>query len=281
MKYFGQLVLAATIVVLLFACSSNKKANSNSKSSMSKTEQTSNNSDSGKSVRLQQIMLEKWNDGIDFYAFGNEPFWSLEMDMEKDFHFKTLDGDEIIVPAVEGVGAMDADVMRFRSKSESGELIIQISHLECLDNMSGEKFHFKVTVDYKTAEENDYTTYNGCGSYVPDPRLHDIWAIVKLGEETISPDDFLKGGPMVELNIAKEEVIGSDGCNRFRGRFEIMGNHIVFGNLAGTRMACPNMEISDRISQAISGENLIYKLKSGNLLFLKEGKIVMTLKHID
>lgn len=235
----------------------------------------------GRSGRFQQMMLEKWEKGIDFYAFGNEPSWSLDMDMEKDFNFKTLNGVEIIVPAVEGVKAMDADVIRFRSVTESAELIIQLAHIECSDNMSGEKFHFKVTVDYKTSNETDYLTDEGCGNYVPDPRLHDIWAIAKLGEETINPENFAKGGPMLELNISKEKISGTDGCNRFHGSFEIRGNNIVFGKLAGTRMACPNMEVSNRISQAISGKNLTYKLKNGNLFLFEEEKTVMALKHID
>ena len=133
----------------------------------------------------------------------------------------------------------------------------------------------------ETKDENDYATYEGFGNHVPDTRLHDIWAIVKLGEETIKPEDFIKGGPMLELNIAKEEIIGTDGCNHFHGSFELRGNHIVFSHLASTKMVCTNMEISNRITQTISGKTLAYKINNGRLLFLKEGDTVMILKHID
>jgi uncharacterized membrane protein len=259
-------------LLFLFAVDSNAGINQQHVYSEADTLSTQSN---------QNLIQKKWEQGIDFYALGNEPSWSLDMDKEKHFHFNTMSGIDIYVPVVEGVRAMDADLVRFRSVSETAELIIQLSHISCTDNMSGEKFHYKVTVDYKTPDMKDYETYKGCGNDVPDMRLHDIWAIVQLGDQTLKPENFGKGLPTVELNVTKETVSGHNGCNRFRGSFEAGSNFIIFSQLAGTRMACPNMQISDRITAAISGKNLHFTLDNGKLILSKDNKTVMILKHID
>ena len=60
---------------------------------------------------INKIAQTKASEGIDFYALGNEPFWSLDMDFENEFKFKNLDGLIIIVPAVKGIKAMDAELV--------------------------------------------------------------------------------------------------------------------------------------------------------------------------
>ncbi len=188
---------------------------------------------------------------------------------------------DVTVPATKGVKAMDANVIRYRSISKSAELIIQLSNEACTDNMSDNSFRYRVTVDYKSPGMKDYQTYTGCGNYVPDIRLNDIWAVIQLDGTTLDPHNFKKGVPTIELNLAKNSLIGFDGCNRFRGSFEVTDNQIIFSNLAGTRMACPNMKISDRIAAAISGKQLRFTLNNGRLILSKNNKIVITLKHVD
>ncbi|MDZ7614777.1 MAG: hypothetical protein U5K51_14555 [Flavobacteriaceae bacterium] len=38
------------------------------------------------------FVIKKFEEGIDFYASGNEPFWNLDMDFEKGIRFTTIDG---------------------------------------------------------------------------------------------------------------------------------------------------------------------------------------------
>lgn len=238
--------------------------------------------ENNKSSGLQQNLLKKWEQGIDFYAFGNEPFWSLDMDFEKVIQFKNLDGLEFNAPAVDPIKAMDADVSRYRSITESGEIIVQLNHTKCIDNMSGEKFNYTVKIDYKTSTDLDYSTYNGCGSYVPDPRLHDIWAITELDGININPQDFKNKAPYFELNIREETIIGTNGCNSFRGSIEIQKGKIIFSHLAITLMACmDNTEISNKIGKTLSGKKLAYTIENNHLVLFNNDKKVMTLKHID
>ncbi len=228
-----------------------------------------------------RILQKKHQEGIDFYAFGNEPFWSLDMDFEKGFRFKNLDGLDFSAPAVEPVKAMDADVSRYRAVTESGEIIIQLNHKECTDSMSGEKFDYNVTVDFKTSKETDYKTYKGCGTYVPDYHLHDIWAIIEVDGIKVNPTNFKKDAPRIEINLTDNNVFGTDGCNTFRGSVNVERNTIYFGNLASTMMACfENTEISSKIGKILSNNKLTFKYEN-NPVFYDGDKKVMELKHID
>ncbi|MEN8125025.1 MAG: copper resistance protein NlpE N-terminal domain-containing protein [Bacteroidota bacterium] len=241
------------------------------------TKEVSNN----KNVRLQKIIQKKYQEGIDFYAFGNEPFWSLDMDFEKGFHFKNLEGLDFNAPSVEPVKAMDANVSRYRSITESGEIIIQLNQTGCTDNMSGEKFDYSVSIDIKTSNEEDYKKYKGCGNYVPDYKLNDIWAIIEVDGIKIDPSNFNKNAPRIEINLIDKNILGTDGCNTFRGSINVEKNIIYFGNLASTMMACTdNTEISTKIGKILSNNKLSYDYKN-NLIFYDNGKKVMELKHID
>ncbi len=230
--------------------------------------------------RKQQIMHKKWNDGVDFYAFGNEPFWSLDMDFNEDIRFKNLDGIDFNAPAVEPISAMDAAVKRYRSVTESGDIIVQLIHSECMDNMSGEKFKYGVTIDYKLSTETGYKTFKGCGRFIPDPRLHGIWTIIEVDGMTLKQDDFKNEFPRLEINASKEVILGHDGCNSFTGGIEILNKAIIFGKLAGTMMACPDLEISNKIGMVLSGKKLSYIIND-KLEFYNGEKKVMILKHID
>ncbi len=230
---------------------------------------------------LKNILIEKKQKGIDFYAVGNEPFWSLDMDFEKVIHFKNLDGLEFNAPTVNPDQVMDANVTRYRSVTESGEIIVQLNKVKCTDSMSGQEFDYSVTIDFKSSKESDYITYKGCGNYIPDYRLHDIWAIVEVDGIKVNPTDYKKDAPRIEINLTKKNVFGTDGCNTFRGSVKVEKNSISFGNLASTMMACmDNVEVSSKIGVALSNSKLTFKFEN-NLIFYKDGKKVMELKHID
>lgn len=228
-----------------------------------------------------KFIQKKASNGIDFYANGNEPFWSLDMDFEKVFEFKNLDGLSIIVPAEEGVKAMDADITRFRSFNDKYELIVQIERQDCSDTMSDNKFEYRVLIDYKEIEEKNYKRLSGCGNYVPDYRLQNIWAVETLENKNLNEIEFMKGQPVIEIDLVKNRISGHDGCNNIMGGIRYEKDYIIIGNLAGTMMACPNLNISNKIAQTLSNKKLAYQFKDGKLYFTYQDKIIMTLKNID
>ncbi len=72
---------------------------------------------------------------------------------------------------------MDANVKMYRSVPELGEMKIQIAQQPCSDDMSGKENKYQVTVELKRGIDKDFKTFIGCGNYITDYRLHDIWVL--------------------------------------------------------------------------------------------------------
>lgn len=227
------------------------------------------------------FLIKKFQEGIDFYASGNEPFWNLDMDFEKNIRFTTMDGVQYNAPAVQPSKVADANIIRYKAVTEAGELIIQIFDRPCDDTMADKKFEYEVRVEFKTSAEKDYKTFTGCGDYVPDFRLHDIYVIREVDGITVNPQDFGKNVPNLEINATEKFVLGHDGCNSFRGSVRFKPGTLVFGPLASTLMACiHNQEISFKIGKALDGE-LQYKFEDTRLSYYKQDKKVMVLQKVD
>ena len=219
--------------------------------------------------------------GVDFLATGNEPFWSLEIDFDKSIHFKPLSGFEMNTPIVEGVKAADANVTRYQANTEKGVLIVQIQKMKCINDMSGEELEYRVTIDTKNNTDKDYTTYKGCGRYLSDYRLHDIWVLDSIGNKKMQTTDFTKGLPQMEFNLTEKRIFGSTGCNSINGVIEVLGKKIQFGRLATTRMACPDMSFESAYLQKLDNKTVPYQIKPGKLYLLVSPDSVFVYKKID
>lgn len=224
---------------------------------------------------------KQFEQGIDFLATGNEPFWSLEIDFEKTMHFKMVGGFEITTPAVEGVKAMDANVIRYHANTEKGTLIVQVQKLECINDMSGEKLDYTVTINTKNNTDKGYATYKGCGQYLADYRLHDIWALDSINNKKMKAADFMKGIPQLEFNLTEKKIYGHTGCNNINGMIEVKGNKIQFGRLATTRMACKNMDFESKYLQKLDNKTVPYQIKPGKLYLQVSPDSVFIYKKVD
>lgn len=243
---------------------------------------TSTVSTNSENSGMQKILMQKQQEGIDFYAIGNEPSWSLDMDFDKIIRFKTANGITFNAPAVEPELAQDHNVKRFRAVTESGEIIIQIIQGDCKDTMADRSYPYQVTVDFKTSTASDFTSLKGCGMYIPDFRLHDIWAIESVEGIILNASDYKKNAPKLEIFVSEQRVLGSDGCNTFRGKMYNEENRLYFGPMASTRMAClNNTEISYKINSVFSKNAITYSIENNRLTIFNNNKEAMVLKHID
>ncbi len=176
-------------------------------------------------------------------------------------HFKMPDGFEINTPAVEGVKAMDANVIRYHANTEKGTLTVQIQKLECINDMSGAKSEYSVTIDTKNNTDKDYRTYKGCGQYLADYRLHDIWVLDSINNKKIIAKDFMKGNPLLEFNLTEKKIY--------------------FGRLATTRMACNNMDFESAYLKKLDNKIVPYQIKSGKLYLQVSSDSVFVYKKTD
>lgn len=217
--------------------------------------------------------------GINFAATGNEPFWSLEIIFGKTIHFNTLDGYEIITPFVEGENAADANVTRYRSATDSGELSVQISKRKCINSISGMESDYQVSIRVKK-QSDTMKEYDGCGSYIGNYRLNDIWGLTGIGGIPLTPDDLKKGMPTLDFQLTTKKVYGFGGCNRFTGNISVTDKTISFDQMATTMRACPDLKVERRFLKILSDATLEYRIE-GLKLFLGNGKDQLQFKKLD
>ena len=228
------------------------------------------------------LMRKKLDQGIDFYAFGNEPSWSLDIDFEKGMWFTSLtDLSEMNTPPGREDKAQDADVTRYFAQTEAGTLIVTVLRGECTDAMSRERLPFKARVDVKRSSDGDYTRFEGCGRYVMDSRLNDIWVLTLFGDRQLEARDFRNGLPVLEFHLNDNRVVGSTGCNQISGNVRIRGSNITIGQLATTRMACPNMAFEQEFLAAMTNKSFQYSIDAGRLMLTDDNGMVMELRKTD
>ena len=226
--------------------------------------------------------MKLWQEGIDFYARGNEPSWALDIDMDSGIKFSNIDGILIETSSLDIQRAADAKVTRISGRGESGEILVIVTEKECNDTMADEKFYNSVVVEVNK-EDAETDTYRGCGQYVPDYRLHDIWVLTEVNGQKIE-DDLLneKGRPTFEFYVEEGRISGHAGCNNMNGSFYRAGQDILhFEPFAMTRMMCPEMELEDLIAQSLAGKRIKYEVKNLKLSLRGYDDTELIFKKID
>jgi heat shock protein HslJ/uncharacterized membrane protein len=208
--------------------------------------------------------LQKWNDGIDFYATGNEPLWSFDLDYDGTMRFQSLDASSLTTPAVEGQRAGDA--IRYRAVAESGTLTVELVAEECRDTMADEVFTHRVTLEVQDRTEPKVRRFQGCGRYVIDPGLDAVWVLQSIDGEDFDSAGLPKGAPSLSLHIAELRASGHGGCNQLTGSFRVERDRITFGPAATTRMACPEMEREVQFLSAVFPKSHTFVLGERQLI---------------
>lgn len=214
------------------------------------------------------------NSAIYFKAQGTEPFWSLEIS-EKQFILKTIE-DTIIMPAVQPILAADHNVKLFRTQKETTQVSIQIIQMDCTNDMSGKISPYKVTIN----ENKEKLSLEGCGSYITDYRLHDIWVLEKLNGKKIDTTDFNREFPSMEINAGANAFSGFAGCNRMNGNLFFEPKKLHFTNIITTKMACgPNNKEIDFL-KALNNITT-YKIENNRLWLSNPNETLLIFKKID
>ncbi len=175
-----------------------------------------------------------------FQASGTEPFWNIRLsDTQIQFTSLVAGFEQFTTPHVEPVRAMDANVKRYQADTESGRLMVEIRQQPCTNAMSGKNFPYQVSVSIQRGTDQEPTTFEGCGAYIPDYRLHDLWVLNSLEGAPASALPFEKERPMMEINTREATFMGFAGCNRMRGTLFAERDLLRFTDIITTRMACP------------------------------------------
>jgi heat shock protein HslJ/uncharacterized membrane protein len=229
-------------------------------------------------VMSPTALLEKSVDGIDFVAHGNDPDWMLDINFDNTMIFRSARGT-YHAPASKSIRG-DAKVNRYFSNTDETDFIVTLTEQACTDKWNN-KFDLQVKVEVKYPREENLLLYEGCGKYLPDYRLHNIWVVTILNGKHVMPQDSPRGLPEIEVNASDNRVMGHGGCNSFSGKVEVKGSNITFGPLVSTKMACPGLSVETDFLNLLSESALTYQLESGALHLFKESQEVLVLKNAD
>lgn len=112
-----------------------------------------------------------------------------------------------------------------------------------------------------------------------DIRLHDIWAIESIENDTIQIDENMKNFPVLEIYVSEKRVHGNTGCNTLNGEVMLDGNNISFHNIVTTEMACPG-NLEQRFLSSLIKVNK-YKIEKMRLFLFEDEQVLMVFKKID
>jgi len=226
-------------------------------------------------------LLEMYRQGIQFHAWGYEPHWVYYIYKNDTSEFKLMQETEVnfAVPTGKPQLAMDAPVKRYAGKSLNMELITTIKQTPCDTELDTNAHDFQVRITLLTGEDQQEEVFTGCGEYVPDFQLHDIWALEKLGDEPVTAADFQKEIPYIELNVTSGEYMGYGGCNRIRGKLIQHGAALYFQKGVSTMMACENSRENDFLTALARTKS--YEVANLKLILRNPEGIQAVLRKVD
>jgi heat shock protein HslJ/uncharacterized membrane protein len=228
-----------------------------------------------------QQQMENLEKAIYFRGTGNEPDWSLKLSEETiEFTsmkpgFESLSG-VLVAP----IRAMDANVKRFRVATENGIMSIEIQQQECTNTMSGDKSLYSVRVGITKGNAVDSVNFNGCGSYITDSRLHDIWVLEKLNGGNVSFTDFNKELSNLEINSTTNQFMGFAGCNRMNGIIFFERGLLRFINVITTEMFCGTNNKENDFLKALQSATT-YKVENMKLTLSNPLGVELVFKKVD
>ena len=215
--------------------------------------------------------------GVGFLALGNEPFWSLTIQPDRQLAFRTPT-DSLIVPVLAERRSRTGG-RTYDAKTELGELHMQIEPVRFTDSMSGKVFENTVDVQVKRAAEA-VKTYKGGGTDLNQLLLlNDSWVLTSLQGEVIKPAAAQTMLPQLEIQLNNGRVIGTDGCNSLSGQVRADNRYVAFSQVRSTRMACPgNGDTQARFLTALQ-KPFAYRVDTGTLTLSCDGQPIMTFKR--
>ncbi len=233
--------------------------------------------------RMRAMSPAELDTETDFKARGNEPFWNLEIDFERYLIFTTMEGEEIRTDDLDINKAQDAPVSRIRGIIGNSSILVTIREQQCHDSMSDEVFRNIVRVEVMNEGNMDYEVYEGCGEFMPDYRLHDIWVLTNINNEELDKELLNNNEtPVFEFYSEEERFLGNLGCNSVNGSFFVAEKGAIqFGLLTSTTNMCLNMDLEDKLSKILNNRRLKYRFEELNLFLEAYDGTKLTFRKVD
>ena len=210
-------------------------------------------------IRPADSIIQREGNGAEFFAYGSSPVkWTLEVDLDKGFFFKPADGRLLIASPVPVSKLAGAEM--YEAKTDLGPMKITVYKDVCATSLKDNKMSNKVEV---TLPDKRYT---GCGEYLYNYLLNDIWILESINSKALLSAAYKKQFPVMEFNLEKNKMFGYDGCSNINSDILVQGNHIKFSGFAGTTTSCRGNEAARIFSTMLSNHTVDYYIKMGRLV---------------
>jgi heat shock protein HslJ/uncharacterized membrane protein len=222
-------------------------------------------------------------DGTTFYfkATGNEPFWELKIGKEQIIFNSLITGKEnLVFSTVKPIRAMDASIKTYKVKNEKASAVISIQQIECQNSMSGMISPYKVSIEIKNNTDTTTQKIEGCGKYITDYRLHDIWVLEELNGYKVFNTEFQKELPRIKIHAEENRFMGFGGCNSINGNLFFEDDLLRFNNIITTLMACPENNKEDKFLKALQNTTT-YTIKNNRLTLSNPSGKLLIFKKVD
>lgn len=211
-----------------------------------------------------------------FRGSGNEPFWLVDVDFEEGtMRFATADGElDVAKPLPEPIHRPDVGSLIYRIETDRGFLDVSIFRRNCDDTMADTEYRYAVEVRVSREGVAEAQLFEGCGRYNGLGELSRIWQLTHIDGEEVPEFDEQRRVPTVEFLFAGRGMSGNGACNRFSGEFMSSEMTVTPGNLAVTRMACPELDLEQRYLSILQGRTHNVRFEEDRLQLTSDGGIL-------
>jgi heat shock protein HslJ/uncharacterized membrane protein len=210
-----------------------------------------------------------------FMASGISPDWTLDISAD-GIRLRTGE-DSYSTPYTTPDRAMDSNIKRYVLRTESTHLNIKIIQEPCESEYDVSR-PYSVHVEYKRTLDPEYSVLKGCGAYILDYRLHDIWALESLNGEEVSVMEGLER-PYFEIDSRNASFMGSASCNQMRGSLFFEPGLLRFHDILTTRKMCPGGLEAEFLKTLRS--TIDYKLEEGRLTLTNPNGAQLVFRKVD
>ena len=208
---------------------------------------------------------------IDFFAEGNQPCnWQLKINFNDTVRFFADDGLAVKFAFNQTYKTTETNAENYNVNLKIGQIKFSIFEQQC--SIQKNNIYKQTTFTYNNK------IYTGCGSYVSNPQLDGIWVLQKMKTVPIQETDFLVI-PTLQINLQKNSLIGTDGCNNISTTIKVLGKQIQFGLINSTKKKCNKKDIADVLTKNISNKLVAYYFKNEKLhLYLNDDSELIFIK---
>lgn len=156
-------------------------------------------------------------------ARGNEPFWTVTI-ADDEIILHRMGEDEVAYH----IDERTHETTQTKLRNSDASLTLIVEERLCQDSMSG--MYFPQSAELTLDDE----TLQGCAGNSMELLQGVTWQVSALDEHDYS---------MFDVNLRfthdeRQQVVGRAACNRYFGDYELSGESLHVGQIAGTKMAC-------------------------------------------